>query len=385
MNRLAGIILLSITVFMIGCSVKTPSIVGNETEITTAELPISWYKGNYRSGDEIPGVDRTAFMTLGENVVYLNNNKAGYYTKTEEYGSGLYRTFIIKWQVISTPHGHILNGGTASQGNLCLAILFQGVYYYDGKEIWNSGDVSNVLRITDFDIKASILTPSTDMFTKITMEHSYENVSYKASLYPIANAVLSSIPGINTAWGVVSNVQKVFSETFSIAAQNIVGDNITLYETMEDTYIKSNRKDYMIREFGLTSDAELRRWNKSSDLKGDNIGFSYSVYPPRDRITVAGTRQVQHQFSFTIKSSGLKVSKRVNLIFDGTYECRKSVNVLKGDVDNNGSVNSLDFAYLRQYLLGMNTITINKDAADMDNNGDVNSIDFALLRTYLLN
>ncbi len=368
---------------MIGCNVETPSIVGNQTEITTAEQPVSWYRGNYRSGDEIPGVDRYAFMNLGENVVYLNNNKVGYYTKTEDYGSGIYRTFIIKWQVISTPHGNILNGGTASQGNLSFAILFQGVYYYDGKEIWNSGDVSNVLRITDFDIKASILTPNTDMFTKIIMEHSYENSSYKASLYPIANAVLSTIPGISTAWGVVSSIKNVFTESFTITAKNITGDNITLYETMEDIYNKSNKKDYMIREFSLTSNAELRKWN-TSNLKGDNIGFSYSVYPPKDRITVAGTREVQHQFSFTVKSSGLKVSKRINLVFNGTYECRKSINVLKGDVDNNGAVNSLDFAYLRQYLLGMN-VTINKDAADMDSNGSVNSIDFALLRMYLLN
>ncbi|NLD93174.1 MAG: hypothetical protein GX639_10960 [Fibrobacter sp.] len=384
MNRLASVILLSITVFMIGCGVDNPSMVENQMEIKTAENPASWYSGDYRQGDEIPGVNRYAFMNLGENVVYLNDNKVGYYTKTEDFGFGIYRTFIIKWQIVSTPHGNILDGGVTHQGNLSLAILFQGIYYYDGKEIWNSGDVSNVIQITDFEIKASILTPNTDMFTKIIMEHSYENVSYKASIYPLANAVLSTVPGVSTAWGVVKSVKSVFTESFTVAAKNTIGDNITLYETMEDIYNKSNKKDYMIREFSLTSNAELRRWNTSNSLKGDNIGFSYSVNPPKDRNVLTGTRQLQHQFSFTIKSSGLNVSKKVNIVFNGSYECKKSGNVLKGDVDNSGTVNSLDFAFLRQYLLGMN-VAINTEAADMDSSGDVNAIDFALLRTRLLN
>lgn len=65
-------------------------------------------------------------------------------------------------------------------------------------------------------------------------------------------------------------------------------------------------------------------------------------------------------------------------------------NIVKGDVDGNGTVNSIDFGYMRMYLLG----TINKFptsdpnvgylGADIDNSGMVNSIDFGYLRQVLL-
>ncbi|AEV69316.1 RICIN domain-containing protein [Acetivibrio clariflavus] len=64
--------------------------------------------------------------------------------------------------------------------------------------------------------------------------------------------------------------------------------------------------------------------------------------------------------------------------------------VLKGDVNGDGEVNSIDYGYVKMYLLGM----INKfptadpnvgyAGADIDGNGDVNSIDFALLKSILL-
>ncbi len=56
--------------------------------------------------------------------------------------------------------------------------------------------------------------------------------------------------------------------------------------------------------------------------------------------------------------------------------------IFLGDVDENGSVNSLDFAKYRQYLLGQ--ISYLPVAGDIDQNKSMNSIDFAMLRQYLL-
>ena len=56
---------------------------------------------------------------------------------------------------------------------------------------------------------------------------------------------------------------------------------------------------------------------------------------------------------------------------------------LYGDLNSDGSVNSLDFGIYRRYLLGMgdlNDIII----ADLNGDGNANSIDFAYLRQYLL-
>lgn len=61
-------------------------------------------------------------------------------------------------------------------------------------------------------------------------------------------------------------------------------------------------------------------------------------------------------------------------------------NIIKGDVDGNGVVNSIDFGYFRQYLLGMCKFPSENGmkAADLNDDGLVNSIDFAQLRLKLL-
>lgn len=58
-----------------------------------------------------------------------------------------------------------------------------------------------------------------------------------------------------------------------------------------------------------------------------------------------------------------------------------------GDVNGDGSINSIDFAKLRMYLLGMIEIFPNTSvhyASDINRDGSVNSLDFAMLRKYLL-
>jgi endoglucanase len=57
----------------------------------------------------------------------------------------------------------------------------------------------------------------------------------------------------------------------------------------------------------------------------------------------------------------------------------------KGDIDGNGSFNSIDFGFLRMYLLGSKTLTEEQlEAADVDDNDVVNAIDFAIMRQVLL-
>lgn len=63
-----------------------------------------------------------------------------------------------------------------------------------------------------------------------------------------------------------------------------------------------------------------------------------------------------------------------------------TLSIIMGDVDCNSVVNAIDFAYVRQYLLGMRDDLNSRQlkAADLDYNGKVNSIDFAILRKMLL-
>lgn len=58
-----------------------------------------------------------------------------------------------------------------------------------------------------------------------------------------------------------------------------------------------------------------------------------------------------------------------------------------GDIDGNGVVNTIDFAFLRMFLLGKISQLpgeMGKYAADVDGNSIVTSVDFALMRQYLL-
>ncbi|WP_010249057.1 cellulase family glycosylhydrolase [Acetivibrio cellulolyticus] len=61
--------------------------------------------------------------------------------------------------------------------------------------------------------------------------------------------------------------------------------------------------------------------------------------------------------------------------------------VKPGDVDGNGSINSIDFALMRNYLLGnLKDFPAEDDIKAGDLNGDksINSLDFAIMRMYLL-
>lgn len=61
------------------------------------------------------------------------------------------------------------------------------------------------------------------------------------------------------------------------------------------------------------------------------------------------------------------------------------VKILYGDLNGDSKVNSIDFAMLRQYLLGIiKEFNVSKEAADLNGDKVVNSIDFANFRMYLL-
>ena len=62
----------------------------------------------------------------------------------------------------------------------------------------------------------------------------------------------------------------------------------------------------------------------------------------------------------------------------------ETTDILYGDVNDDGSVNSIDFAYLKMYLLGMTKSLPNEVAADLDGNGVINSIDYAYMKQLLL-
>lgn len=59
--------------------------------------------------------------------------------------------------------------------------------------------------------------------------------------------------------------------------------------------------------------------------------------------------------------------------------------ILKGDLNANGSIDSIDFAIMREYLLGIKSLNEGDlETADLNEDGLANNSDFALMRQYLL-
>lgn len=57
--------------------------------------------------------------------------------------------------------------------------------------------------------------------------------------------------------------------------------------------------------------------------------------------------------------------------------------LLYGDLDDNGKVDSTDYALMRRYIIAL-VQDINTEAADLNLDGSINSIDYQILRRYLL-
>ncbi len=55
-----------------------------------------------------------------------------------------------------------------------------------------------------------------------------------------------------------------------------------------------------------------------------------------------------------------------------------------GDLNDDGSIDAIDFALLKKILLGDKPDNVNLSAADVNADGDVNAIDFATLKSYLI-
>lgn len=56
-----------------------------------------------------------------------------------------------------------------------------------------------------------------------------------------------------------------------------------------------------------------------------------------------------------------------------------------GDINSDGSIDTIDFALLKQILMGSAPGNVNMQAADVKADGEVNALDYAVLKSYLLN
>ena len=164
-------------------------------------------------------------------------------------------------------------------------------------------------------------------------------------------------------------------------------------------------KEVMICEVGMDYTAAsaakdlitdlLKKVNSVSGGKGLGVfywepqcynwaGYGKGVWNPNGKPTVALD-------AFLSNNSGLPTSTPTKTVTPTPTAATPSPtiygNYVYGDLNGDKLVNSIDFALLRGYLLGLVSefpADDGKKAADLNMNGNVDSIDFAILRSYLL-
>jgi len=112
-------------------------------------------------------------------------------------------------------------------------------------------------------------------------------------------------------------------------------------------------------------------------------GFEPSSVTP---YTTSDTQNLEQGSDITVNGSSFNFDLEPNSIttFVGGGG---SSSIMYGDVDGNEDVNSIDFGYMRAYLLGNKSefpVSSGEKAADLDGDGSVTSIDFGYMRMYLL-
>lgn len=106
---------------------------------------------------------------------------------------------------------------------------------------------------------------------------------------------------------------------------------------------------------------------------GKAWGFDRTSSDITERQAIKGIKD--NKFTYT-----LPALSAYHLVLDTTENT--DTDIKYGDVNKDGSINAVDFAVLRQYLLGF-IETINPEA-DTNADGTINAIDFSILRSYLL-
>lgn len=140
-------------------------------------------------------------------------------------------------------------------------------------------------------------------------------------------------------------------------------------------------KDPATGQFAIVA---MNNGYSSQSLSYTLKGFSPTSVTP---YTTSANQDLAEGSEIPVSNSSFNFNIAANSITTFVGGGSGSSSVMYGDIDGNESVNSIDFGYLRMYLLGtiseLPVATSNK-AADVDGDGNVTSIDFGHMRMYLL-
>lgn len=125
----------------------------------------------------------------------------------------------------------------------------------------------------------------------------------------------------------------------------------------------------------------VAQWSKYGDTTYTVLSIdNQNVYSGTD------TSYVYTQFQNTNKKHTMSVTQTHPIYGTITSKPISGAYVMIGDVDQDNQITALDSARIWQYILGSASLTdMQKATADINGDGSIDSIDYAALRSYLLN
>lgn len=176
------------------------------------------------------------------------------------------------------------------------------------------------------------------------------------------------------------------------------------YNEMEEqesinTYIYNEwyMKDFVIEndEIAFTSQIHLKAKTDATEIileMNNNGSVKKYEYLPKiggvDEIKeVTGVMPVTQASDIAVYATIKAIKGNREIELKSNLKAREADKALVGDADGNGEVNSIDFMYLRKYIMGqIEKFPVESGfyCADVDDSRYINAIDFAYIRKYLL-
>jgi|GEM_PF-593277 len=296
-------------------------------------------------------------------ILYKFNNENLWGLMVDQYAAGKGYLSLISNDLTATTNYKVLNNNE----------------YFLGANKKRHGSILNITQdqynalVSEWPSEPSSRIQSYN-YTDRYVRHINMDVRIDAEISPFADSMWKIVPGLANSSGYIS-----------FESVNYPGH-----------YLRHNNYDFELEEYdGTNSFKEDATFKKVPGLK-DSTWSSFQSYNNP-------SRYIRH-YSYKLKLEEIstdveKQDATFKLIDDGiTVSTPKPTqvmtptptpvqNVLYGDLNGDGQANSIDFALLRSYLLGIISDFPSSNgftAADINGDAKVDSIDFGLYRQYLL-
>ncbi|TYQ18396.1 UNVERIFIED_CONTAM: dockerin type I repeat protein [Acetivibrio alkalicellulosi] len=187
--------------------------------------------------------------------------------------------------------------------------------------------------------------------------------------WPARNYMPIEYFGRNMAWSVTPEYRYLFSKKDIEVTLTRRNDNkVWIFKDDEDTieengFFNVDTNNYGQRNCIIFRPKLDRNYNKD-DIFDVNITGMY---------TYDNSKRIDAEINYTVEFFSLN---------DAVAD--KSKEIIYGDLNNDGQIDSTDIVIMRRYILEILNDIPNIDAADLNGDGEIDSIDYTLLKRYIL-